>query len=160
MRIELLKNQIVRVSIIIIKKYIVSFWCYSLKMFSNITSHIYHLSELSRLELLKVITQDLSNLTSKHTPVSNYFTNYSLLSWVWVIRWKNETIRKLGKSLGVHSAYIVRYHQSLWNRCPMDHSNWCHSQMSLRQTIILCPARPPTTPETPCCDLLWRQGFL
>lgn len=71
----------------------------------------------------------------------------TLFPWVWVIRWKNEAIRKLGKSLGAHSAYIFRYHQSLWDRCPMDHLNWCHSQMSLRQTIILCPARPPTTPE-------------
>lgn len=64
-------------------------------MFLNITSHIYHLNELSRLEFLKVITQDLSSLTSKQTPVSNYFTNYSLLSWVRVIRWKKRNDKKV-----------------------------------------------------------------
>lgn len=64
-------------------------------MFLNITSPIYHLSELSRLEFLKIITQDLSSMTSKQTPVSNYFTNYSLLSWVWVIRWKTRNDKKV-----------------------------------------------------------------
>lgn len=64
-------------------------------MFLNITSPIYHLSVVSRLKFLKVITQDLSSLTSKQMPVSNYFTNYSLLSWVWVIRWNKRNDKKV-----------------------------------------------------------------